>query len=73
MRLALITETFVPDVNGVALTLDHLSHGLLRHGVQVDLVWPGSCIRTNEHLRSWQASGQALPGYSQLQFGWRRL
>lgn len=71
MRLALVTETFVPDVNGVALTLDHLSQGLLRHGVQVDLVWPGSCTQADERLRSWRASGQALPGYSQLQFGWR--
>lgn len=71
MRLALVTETFVPDVNGVALTLDHLSQGLLYRGVQVDLVWPGRCILEDESLRSWQASGQALPGYSQLRFGWR--
>ncbi|SFX56367.1 glycosyltransferase family 4 protein [Marinospirillum alkaliphilum] len=72
MRLALVTETFVPDVNGVALTLDHLSRGVLRHGVQVDLVCPGHGAGVAaERLQYWQAAGHSLPGYPQLRFGWR--
>jgi len=39
MRLALITETFLPDVNGVSKTLGHLCRGLLARGVEVDLGW----------------------------------
>ena len=71
MRLALITETFLPDVNGVSKTLGHLCRGLLARGVEVDLVWPGVSDLAFAELSSWQASGHQLPGYSSLKFGWR--
>lgn len=69
MRLALITETFLPDINGVSKTLDQLGRGLLNRGVQIDLVWPGVAELVSPQLTSWQSSGYPLPGYSSLQFG----
>ncbi|MDR9469029.1 glycosyltransferase family 1 protein [Marinospirillum sp.] len=71
MRLALITETFLPDVNGVSKTLGQLCRGLMAKGVEVDLVWPGVNDLTFAELSSWQASGHQLPGYASLKFGWK--
>lgn len=71
MRLALVTETFLPDINGVSKTLGQLGRGLLTKGVEIDLVWPGVCNWTSSRLSSWQASGSPLPGYSSLQLGWK--
>lgn len=70
MRLALVTETFAPDVNGVSLTLDHLCRGLARLGVTIDLVCPGQASVGQDQLQHWQAAGHPLPGYRQLRFGW---
>lgn len=71
MRLALITETFLPDINGVSKTLAQLSLGLIRKGVEVDLVWPGVTDPAFSDLSSWQAAGHPLPGYAALKFGWK--
>jgi len=71
MRLALITETFLPDVNGVSKTLGQLCRGLVARGVDVDLVWPGVTDREFSDLFSWQARGHQLPGYASLKFGWK--
>lgn len=40
LRVALVTETFPPEINGVANTMAQLAHGLRRHGHQVSLVRP---------------------------------
>ncbi len=71
MRLAMITETFVPDVNGVSLTLNHWCRGLISKGAQIDLVWPGVSDSSLPKFSSWQAAGHPLPGYRSLKFGWK--
>ena len=40
LRIALVTETFAPEVNGVAMTLGRLVQGLLARGHQVEVVRP---------------------------------
>jgi glycosyltransferase involved in cell wall biosynthesis len=39
-HVALVTETFPPEINGVANTMAQLARGLMRHGHQVSLVRP---------------------------------
>jgi glycosyltransferase involved in cell wall biosynthesis len=40
MKLALVTETYPPEVNGVAMTLSRLVAGLVERGHEVDVVRP---------------------------------
>ena len=40
MKLALVTETFPPEINGVAMTLSQLASGLARRGVEVTVHRP---------------------------------
>ena len=40
VKLALVTETFPPEINGVAMTLGQLAAGLARRGVQVTVHRP---------------------------------
>ena len=46
MRLALVTETFPPDVNGVSFTLDRLARGLAARGHTVS-VWRAGPVPDN--------------------------
>ena len=32
LHIALVTETYVPEVNGVAITIGRMVHGLLKRG-----------------------------------------
>ncbi|NUT85597.1 glycosyltransferase family 1 protein [Pseudomonas corrugata] len=70
LHITLITETFPPEINGVANTLGRLHEGLRARGHRVELVRP----RQATDLR--QASdelllcrGWPLPGYPGLQWG----
>ena len=40
MRIAIVTETFPPEVNGVAMTLGRIVEGLLQRGHAVQVVRP---------------------------------
>lgn len=40
LRIAIVTETYPPEVNGVAMTVGRLVEGLLRRGHQVQLIRP---------------------------------
>ena len=68
MRYAIVTETYPPEVNGVALTVQGLEMGLREAGHQVDLVRP----RQGDEIESGDAllvSGAGLPRYPGLRFG----
>lgn len=72
MRLALVTETYPPEVNGVALTMEHLATGLRRSGSRVEVVRPS---RPGEDPRQTTEDelplpGASLPSYPGLRFGW---
>ncbi len=75
MRLALVTETFPPEVNGVSMTLGRLVSGLAERGHEVQVVRPiQPSDRTESHWEDRGFSelivpGVPLPGYNGLRMG----
>lgn len=41
MRIGIVSETWPPEINGVALTVHGLATGLAAHGHRIDLIRPG--------------------------------
>ena len=69
MRYALVTETYPPEVNGVALTLQGLEQGLRDVGRAVDLVRPRQACDADTPEDTLLVPGGALPRYPGLRFG----
>ena len=71
-HICIVTETFPPEVNGVALTLSHLVKGLRANGHRVSIVRPRQrkvdCPIDDDSLTTL-VRGLPLPGYRGLQFG----
>lgn len=69
MRYAIVTETYPPEVNGVALTVHSLEQGLRDRGHAVGLIRPrqprDSTSVADEHL----VASLPLPRYPGLRFG----
>ncbi len=64
MKIDIVTDTFAPDVNGVAMTLGRLSEGLRLRGHRVHV------IRTGEGKRGETvAASVPLPGYREVRVG----
>jgi hypothetical protein len=40
MRYAIVTETYLPEINGVALTAQAKEHGLRLRGHEVEVIRP---------------------------------
>ncbi len=68
MRYAIVTETYPPEINGVALTVQSLEQGLRRRGHEVDLVRPRQS-HDNAAAHETLVRGAALPRYPGLRFG----
>ncbi len=77
-HITIVSETFPPEINGVANTLRYLCQGLMRRGHRVTVVRPrqsheskgtfpeaGECLFSQEHV----VTGLPLPGYGDLRFG----
>jgi glycosyltransferase involved in cell wall biosynthesis len=77
LRVALVTETYPPDVNGVALTLGRIVDGLRAKGHDVWLVRPSPSRRTHEGVNTVIAThqsdvivrGMPIPMYPDLKLG----
>lgn len=70
MRYAIVTETYPPEVNGVALTVRGLEEGLRARGHEVGVVRPrqaGEKVPTAPH--ELLVRGAPLPRYPGLRFG----
>jgi UDP-2,3-diacylglucosamine pyrophosphatase LpxH/glycosyltransferase involved in cell wall biosynthesis len=65
MKIEIVTDTFVPDVNGVAMTLGRLTEGLRKRGHHVHVIHTG--IPENEDESSVAAI--PLPGYKEVRVG----
>jgi len=73
MKISIITETFPPEVNGVAMTLNRLSEGLVARGHKVQIIRP----RQNKEDQPVAVNGRheitvrglPIPGYDGLHFG----
>ena len=73
LRIALVTETYPPEVNGVAMTLQRLTEGLVRRGRDLQVIRPrqgrDDRPRSTESLKEILIPGLALPFYPDLKFG----
>ena len=71
--VSLVTETFPPEINGVANTLRHMHDGLLEAGYAVQLVRPRQAgdqqPPTTDTDRLLLTRGLPIPGYPGLRFG----
>lgn len=70
MHVSLVTETYPPEINGVALTIQRLARGLDRLGHTVSLVRPRQPDASGEaEFAQLLVPGAALPRYPGLRFG----
>ena len=72
MRIGIVTETYAPDVNGVALTVQSLARGVVRRGHTVDLVrpiHPDTPPLADAGMDVLAVEGGAVPRYAGLRFG----
>jgi len=69
LDIVLVTETYPPEVNGVAMTVGRLVDGMRARGHRVDLVRPRQSQRDIGDAGDVILSGVPLPGYPGLRFG----
>ena len=72
MRIALVTETYPPEVNGVAMTNQRLVRGLLARGHSVLLIKPqraDALTADDPALRIFEVFGVPIPNYAGLKLG----
>lgn len=72
LRIAVVTETFPPEVNGVAMTLGRIVEGLLQRGHAVQIVRPRQSREDFEPragLDQVLSKGIPVPTYGELRFG----
>ncbi|MBA4176236.1 MAG: glycoside hydrolase [Leptothrix sp. (in: Bacteria)] len=73
LRVALVTETYPPEVNGVAATVSRVVEGLRERGHQLQLVRPrqasGHELADAPHSGEVLMRGFSIPRYPQLKMG----
>jgi glycosyltransferase involved in cell wall biosynthesis len=76
LNLVLVTETYAPEINGVAMTLGRLVDGLAARGHRVTIVRPRQrhesprfSVTQRLACRQVRLPGVPLPGYPQLRIG----
>ncbi|GAB3388422.1 glycosyltransferase family 4 protein [Lysobacter fragariae] len=72
MRYAIVTETYPPEVNGVALTVQGLEQGLRARGHDVTLIRPRQSNESSSATgvaHEFLVRGAPLPRYPGLRFG----
>ena len=65
MKIDIVTDTYVPDVNGVAMTLGRLVDGLRGRGHQVHVIHTGVTAKADETC----TASVSLPGYKEVRVG----
>jgi glycosyltransferase involved in cell wall biosynthesis len=73
LKITLVTETFPPEINGVAMTLGHLVEGLAQRGHAVTVARPRQSKadqpRADGLFRETLFPGLPIPGYTMLRLG----
>ena len=71
MRIGIVSETYPPEINGVALTVHSLAAGLAARGHSVDLIRPRQQQPHQDEpgIDVLSVRGGALPRYPGLRFG----
>ena len=73
VKLSLVTETFPPEINGVAMTLHRLASALAARGHAVEVVRPRQFKSDGEGAKPYSeflVPGWPCPGYKELTLGW---
>ena len=65
MKIDIVTDTFSPDVNGVAMTLGRLTDGLRQRGHRVHVIHTGASAKAGETC----VAAVPLPGYKEVRVG----
>lgn len=73
LRIAMVTETFPPEVNGVAITVSRMVEGMLKRKHHIQLVRPrqhkqDAAVRKERYSEELVAA-MPLPGYPELKAG----
>ena len=72
LRIAIVTETYPPEINGVAMTLGRLIAGLRQQGHTIQVIRPrqlGDDALAGQDGSQVLVRGIPIPRYSGLQFG----
>lgn len=73
LRVALVTETYPPEINGVAMTTGRIVDGLVAAGHRVDLIRPRQAHEqlslAADGVEQMLARGIPIPKYANLQLG----
>ena len=71
MRIGIVTETYPPEINGVALTVHSLAAGLAARGHTVELIRPRQAEPFHDEpgIFAVEMRGANLPRYPGLRFG----
>ncbi|GAA0888404.1 glycosyltransferase family 4 protein [Rhodanobacter soli] len=71
MRIGIVSETYPPEINGVALTVHSLAAGLAARGHSIDLIRPRQPqpFLDEAGIDVLELRGGALPRYPGLRFG----
>jgi len=73
LRIAVVTETYPPEVNGVAMSISRIVNGLLALEQEVQLIRPrqsqADCGAQRPGFTQVLTSGFAIPRYAQLKVG----
>jgi len=76
LRVLLVTETYPPEINGVAMTTAQLVRGLRARGHWVGVVRPRQHCEVLTDSMTWLVPGVSLPFYRGVRLGiplWHRL
>jgi phosphatidylinositol alpha 1,6-mannosyltransferase len=69
MRVAIVTESFLPHVNGVTNTVRHVAERLLQTGHEVLIIAPGPGPSSHHGARVVRVRSLPLPGYRSFSLG----
>lgn len=74
MRLCIVSETWAPEINGVAHTLGRLSRELAHYRVDIDVVRPKPACPAPvpQALAELQVPSWSVPGYREVHLGFCR-
>jgi len=73
LRVAVVTETYPPEVNGVAATISRVVEGLRQRGHELQLIRPrqdrADSASAAQDFSEWLLPGLPIPRYPQLRMG----